>query len=250
MKIALCMSGGLRCYKDTYNHFKKFILNNLDCDLFFYGTENKEGAKQNFIDFTTLHSPKKCVINTIEYYNDLIYKKFDINNLQLQKGAPAHRLKNMIPMFYNIRQCYLLKEQYEKETGITYDTVVRLRPDVFFIRNITTEEFEKASSGILVIPDAWNFGGITDLFAMSNSITMNTYSKIYESLQECFLNGVFHAETITKYNLDKYNIKIDMVSRHHENEYPESLDLSNPNSLVWDRTKGYERNLKYSFDKS
>lgn len=250
MKVALCMSGGLRCYKDTFNHLKKFVLDKLDYDLFFYGTENKEGADQNLIDFATLYSPKKCIVNTVDSYDVLLHEIFKINDLQLRAGGFASKLKNMIPMFFNIMQCNYLKNEYEQQTGIKYDVVIRLRPDVFFIREFNEEELISAKKGLLVIPDPWNFcGGITDIFAMSNSPVMNLYSKIFESLKECYYKNIFHPETITKYHIDKNSLPIHIVTRHHEMEYPESLDLNNPDSLFWDRSKGQERNLKYSFDK-
>ncbi len=54
MKVAVCMSGGLRCFKETFPFTEKFILSQYDCDLFFYGVENYEGQKQNYKDFLEL----------------------------------------------------------------------------------------------------------------------------------------------------------------------------------------------------
>lgn len=249
MRVALCMSGGLRCFKDTAGHFKKFVQSRLDCDLFMYGAENKDGAASNITDFKSLYNPVVCQINSIESYNTLLYSTFNVNELQPKAGDI--RLKNMIPMFYNIWQCNQLRKQYELDHHIKYDVIVRLRPDAFFMREINSEELQQAINGDLLIPDPWNFcGGITDIFAIANPNVMDIYSDIFNSLSECFANNLFHPESITRYHLEKNKVPIKIVTRHHEMEYPESLDLNDPSSLIWDRSKGRERNLKYSFDKN
>ena len=63
MKIALCLSGGLRNFKDTHYSFKNFILDKYDTDVFFYGLENKEGVDVNKKDLLDLYNPKNYQIN-------------------------------------------------------------------------------------------------------------------------------------------------------------------------------------------
>lgn len=209
MKIALCISGGLRNFKDTFYSFDEMLLKKHDVDIFFYGVENKEKYEQNIIDITTLYNPKKYVINTLSYYDSIPCKHLS--------ATPYYA-------FYNILQCNALKTQYEKEHNFIYDAVIRCRTDYFWFRPITTEEIELSQQYVLT-PAEWSFKGVNsfavcDMFALGSSALMDRYSEIFINIDDYCKEISFHPESIVGYHILKKNIPHKEISRHVIYEYP------------------------------
>jgi hypothetical protein len=210
MKIALCISGGLRNFKDTYYSFQHFLLSQHDVDVFFYGLENKEGEEKNKNDLISLYSPKKFVINTNNFYQSIPCK---------------YQLSSVFYSFYNIYMCNNLKSEYENEKNFKYDLVIRSRSDYFWFRSFNNEEINLSKKNIL-IPWNWSFKGVreyarSDVFAIGNSDLMNKYSEIYENIDEYTKAvGMFHPESICGYHLKINNIPNIENERCVVFEYP------------------------------
>ena len=191
MKIALCMSGGLRNFKDTHYSFERYLLSVHDVDVFFYGLENKEGQETNGKDLDRLYSPKTKVVNTQEHYNDI--------------PCPYHP-SSIFYAFYNLYMCNELKKNYENENGFKYDLVIRSRTDYFWFRYITEQELEMGK-GSIIIPAGWAFKSVNpyaraDVFAFGSSELMDRYLSMFNRIDE-YVNkiGMFHPESICGYHL-------------------------------------------------
>lgn len=191
MKIALCMSGGLRNFKDTHYSFEKYLLSAHDVDVFFYGLENKEGEETNNKDLDILYNPKMKVVNTKEYYNSI---------------PCLYHPPSVFYAFYNIYMCNELKRKYESKNQFKYDLVIRSRTDYFWFRYITEKEFEFSKSNIM-IPVDWAFKSVNpyaraDVFAFGSSQLMDRYSSMFNRLDEYTKKiGMFHPESICGYHL-------------------------------------------------
>lgn len=210
MKIALCISGGLRNFKDTHYSFDHFLLSHHDVDVFFYGTENKEGVEKNTSDLISLYNPKKFVVNSNAFYESIPCR---------------HHPQSVFYAFYNIQACNQLKCQYEMEHGFKYDAVIRSRTDYFWFRSLTEEELILCRNSIL-IPWNWAFKSVreyarSDVFAVGSSDLMDKYSSMYERLEE-YTNviGKFHPESICGYHLKTNNIPNIENERCVVFEYP------------------------------
>jgi len=232
MKVAICMSGGLRCFKETYQFTDKFIFSKLDYDLYFYGTENKEGKEQNLNDFTNLYNPKSVIINDTEFYTDII-NSFDIN---------WDKKQNLIPMFFNIYMCNELR----KNSNVHYDIVIRCRPDCFFKQSIPEQDFINAATNTLLVPGCWSFGGVSDLFAIANSNVYNSYASTYLNLKEYFDANIIHPEIITHKQCEKHNLSVQSIEKYMEFEFPDIVDSTIENITF---NNAGQRNFKYSYDK-
>lgn len=210
LKIALCLSGGLRNFKDTQYSFEFFLLNHHDVDVFFYGLENKEGKEKNKEDLLKLYNPKKFVINDEKEYEKL--------------SASFNTTKPFFA-FYNIKKCNELKIEYEKNYNFEYDLVIRARTDYFWFRSLTEQELSLAKDNIL-IPQDWAFKGVknfarSDVFAVGNSTLMNVYSSIYDSIEKYVKEiGFFHPESICGYHILINNIPNIENDRCVVFEYP------------------------------
>lgn len=173
MKVALCLSGGLRNFKDTHYSFKHFLLDKYDVDVFFYGLENREGVEKNKEDLIELYKPKKFQINTTDFYDEIHCK---------------YNIPSSFYGFYNVLKCNDLKSDYELENGFKYDIVIRSRTDYFWFRDLTDEEIVISKEKI-VIPDEWSFKSVNyfarfDGFAIGSSSLMDQYCSLFDRIDE------------------------------------------------------------------
>lgn len=196
MRIALCLSGGLRNFKDTFYSFEHYLLSFHKVDVFFYGLANKEGLETNLIDLKNLYNPITSVINTKKYYDNIF--------------CPYNQ-SNAFYAFYNVYKCNELKKEYEIKNNFKYDLVIRSRTDYFWFRTINNDEFELAKTNVL-IPEDWAFKTVnsyakSDVFAFGNSELMDKYSSIFNNLKEYVeAIGMFHSESLCGYHLMIKNI--------------------------------------------
>ena len=209
MKIALCLSGGLRNFKDTHYSFKNFILDKYDTDVFFYGLENKKGVDTNEKDLLDLYNPKKYQINTTEFYNNINCK---------------YNIPSSFYGFYNVLKCNELKSQYEKENGFKYDIVIRSRTDYFWFRYLTDEEINLSKDNI-IIPEEWAFKDVNyfarfDGFAIGSSKLIDEYSDLFNRIDEYCNSISFHPESLCGYHLMINNIPNIENKRSVIFEYP------------------------------
>jgi hypothetical protein len=210
MKIALCLSGGLRNFKDTHYSFDQYLLSAHNVDVFFYGLENKEGQETNNADLDRLYSPKTKVVNTQQAYDAI--------------PCPYHQ-PSVFYAFYNILMCNELKKKYENDNGFKYDLVIRSRTDYFWFRYITEQELELAKGNIM-IPADWAFKSVNayaraDVFAFGSSKLMDEYSAMFNRLNEYTQKiGMFHPESICGYHLMVNNIPNIENERCLVFEYP------------------------------
>ena len=194
MKIAICISGLLRNYKETFNYFNNFIIKDLKPDIFLF----TDKYDKKCLD---LYKPKdfgiqKGIID--DNYNFL-------NTHQSTIGI------NMVNNFYKISEVFKLKSKYELKNNFNYDLVIRCRFDSFF-----TEKINILNIGIndIIIPnlDFYVNGiskyAINDNFGIGSSSVMNIYSSIYDKLNLYKNDIIFHPETIIGYNLYINNINI------------------------------------------
>lgn len=231
MKIALCLSGFARNFEYTYPYLKKFILDPLNPDIFFYGySQNAKNIyKENILD---TYQPKKNVIrewtSSIEDEIWDAYGTREIGQTQLHTS-----IINIMSMFYNIYKSNELKTMYEEEHNFQYDLVIRARTDLFFCRPINEAELLQAQVPMTVlIPQEWDFRGITgygvsDHFAIGTSHAINLYSNTFNRLAEYNLEHkfLFHPESMNGYNLHVENVnRIGLEVPHYWFELEHFID--------------------------
>jgi len=138
MKIAICLHGlsdGLGwkddnhdCLQEQYQNLKEQLVSKYDVD-FFVHTWNE--SKRELIQ--KILQPKKMIIETI---NDSVKKKVlhigkQINSNQKILDNYNNKLYYSIyckySRFYSEYQSDILRQEYEKEHGFTYDLVLHLR---------------------------------------------------------------------------------------------------------------------------
>jgi len=199
MKIAVCISGGIKYPHLSLESIKKIIPNEY-IKIFIHtwkvkdktsylntvcGVEHKEKEKTIETDISYLQNFnfEKLLIENYDEYS----KKFTqiYNNAKFLYDEDPWKRTDIGPisMFYSIYKANELKKEYEKNNNIIFDWVIRMRFDSEFrkqcldVRNLT---------GILNIPEGedWNDPdiGINDQFAVGKSHIIDLYSSVYKNL--------------------------------------------------------------------
>lgn len=193
MKVAVVLTGHLRCWRDVLPNFKERILNRYDADVFIH-TWNEEGwwipgDKQNekgYFEETPLinkdeiieaYQPKGLVIEDWNNYNDLFeYRGGAFENY-------AHRPKNIISMFHKLNRGVVMMEDYVSQTGEFYDLVIRMRPDMILHQDFP--EFDNRKFYTLAHRN--HLGqGTGDMIQVGNMFNMIMFSKA-----SCYLGHIY-----------------------------------------------------------
>ena len=214
MKIAICISGQLRNYRETFTYFKSFIMDDLSPDIFIY-TDRYD------VEIERLYKPKYFEFNTNVINNNLGYKNIhtSTNNISL------------LNQFHKISECNKLKCKYEEENNFKYDLVIRCRFDAFFVRKFNKEELSLDNDEIIV-PWGWDFKCVsehaeTDIFALGKSETMDKYSSVFDNLDKYKNDIIFHPESIMGYNLFMNNVRVKTYPINFQFHYPEIDETGN-----------------------
>ena len=218
MRVALCLSGFPRTMEYTYPYLKKYIIDELNPDIFFFGYEDEHSNKEKI---QTLYKTSARVAReyTPEVEEEIweAYGTREIKNTQIST-API----NILSQWYNIFKCNELKSKHESKNNFIYDIVIRARTDYYFFRKLEEQELALATPATNVCtPDVWDFKSvnkhaITDFFAFGNSKSMDTYSNLFNRAAEYNLkhNFIFHPESMMGYNLHIEQIERRVVSNN------------------------------------
>ena len=216
MKIAVCLSGMLRNFENTFPRFKKFIIDEYQPDIFFSGYPNSSGIKYCENKLTELYHPKKICI---QEYTDQLRKKI-CDNEQKYSARPETKINNFLSQLYNIKTCDNLRQQYEQENKFKYDIVIRSRIDVFYFKRFELKELQMANFGYVLIPTEWDFKSVdimavSDSFAMTNSNNMTKYSSLYGMFDQYYNSGVpLHPETMFGTHIARQGLTRIEISGH------------------------------------
>lgn len=216
MKVALCISGLMRTYKDTAKSVIRHICQMYDTDIF-VSTWNILGKSVSKFS----REPVDDIVNNIgiyKSYSDFArkiviedYLEFKMNNnhnWQKEKYEWTRannlegicRVEHLFAMCYKIKHCNAIKNEYAAAHQVHYDCVIRCRADMLFNRTIKISEI---SPNTVYTPSILTWDRVNDQFAYGDTPSMDVYSSIYDHL--------------TGYDqIDSMNITApEMVLQHH-----------------------------------
>lgn len=179
MKIAICISGQPRNFKQSYISLKKYFLDKYNCDVYFHtwktptfestnfggGNHQYSLTEQDYRDLIDLYQPKNYILEQPIVFDASGYK------------CPIWRqpLNNTLSMFYSIYESFQLIEG-------EYDYVIRTRFDIDYSK--FSLEFPKEG---LILPE-WNTDirvkqrGFYDVFALGTQHSIKTYSEVFSNV--------------------------------------------------------------------
>jgi hypothetical protein len=223
MKIAVCVSGGVRYTHLGLKSIQKIVPNEY-VKIFIHTWKVKD--VNSFLNTVSglQHKEQDKVIETnlslLEEYNyekllienyDKCQKKFQ-NLLDSLKFIPSIDTEDTEPrtdvgpisMHYSIYKANELKKEYEKENNIKFDWVIRMRTDSDFRYeqlDLNTLNHE------LNIPSGedWGDNSINDQFAIGTSHAMDLYSSLYNNFHYT-QSTKFYPERILALHLKNVNL--------------------------------------------
>lgn len=206
LKAAVCLSGFLRSFEQTFESLFVNLTDQFDCD-FFIHTWDTVGTFERHFDFKVASINVKSIetkIRNIYSPKDLVIeprKQFHINELARYK-AFGRDANGLLSMYYKILECNKLKSNYENQNKFKYDIVFRYRPDMLIQSKIIIDPDLNLEN--LYIPAYGDFGGMNDQFAFSNSKNMDIYCSLFDRINDYLNDGqILNPEYLLKYHIEK-----------------------------------------------
>lgn len=211
MNIAVCFAGHLRNFDNEtiYNSIQENLLKPLKLlgkvDIFF-STWDKLNTQQCFSVYNgvsndlvdkpidigqlcKLYNPVAIDIENFEQCYEFLSAKHYIGFNIDRPTQNYYGMLSLIPQAYKVYRANLLRLNHQKSLGITYDLIIRYRPDWLVNKRGDFSHLEKDT---LYIPGGYvdHVRLVEDYFACGNSKNMTFYSSLYLNLKEMFTLGV------------------------------------------------------------
>jgi hypothetical protein len=204
-KLAICISGQYRSFDDCHKSIiKTFITSNPNVNVKLFIIFSKENGKYISIPKEIYNYCGKIKIEEDAKLPDLSYQinKFESSDYILNRESGA------ISSYYQllqIKESYSLMLEYEKEHDITFDYVMRVRPDISY-----ESDFEwDLKDDLITILRGSDWNGYNDRFAAGPKELMSKYMNRFDFwISEKDENTSTHNETNLKLWLDLNNINI------------------------------------------
>jgi hypothetical protein len=211
-KIALCISGVPRYYReniDTFNRLKKEFK---DIDVFahLWYDVDKDFNINNFIE---LYQPKSIMVEKYDEIKDIFQHIRDYNIKQMNIILPV------LSMYYSIYKSNELKRLFMRANKERYKYSIRYRTDVRIINLDYNELKDKLESYSIIIPMTNTDRTIvSDFFAVGESSKMDIYSGVWNELKMIIENSnkdyndmaeYFLNEQLNNYDINYYKQKCD-----------------------------------------
>lgn len=232
IKVAVVISGHLRTFERTYKSFVKQILDDDSsiADVFVHTWDKLDGAKgfdgassppvvmteTKLTAISNILKPKKMVIDTDAVKGEIqeYIAKVKLTDAEKQCFYGGHLL-DYCSMLYSMKSAWSLVEQTQIETGIQYDMVIRLRPDIIFIEKLK-QSIIPLNNGICNTPNMAQYfsNGMNDQLAFGTPTVMRAYMSMYDNIINYVCGRVckpMHPETLLRYHLAKNNIAINNI---------------------------------------
>jgi hypothetical protein len=224
MKVALCISGLSRTYKESYSTLSEFIINKVKPDIFI-----STWSDSNNSEFYKLYNP---LAFESEVYHETNFNCFANYNHYVQKFNFFP--KNLLPMYYKIYKANLLKLAHENFTKEKYDIVIRTRSDLLYKNEIDIKEIDECLKNKKTIfcrkdtehdPTYSNIDWCWDQFAFGSSFAMDIYSDTVNKLDGCLYTIL---EKFNKGQL-KHHSPLTPEFMFRENMYNNDINITQSN---------------------
>jgi 2-polyprenyl-3-methyl-5-hydroxy-6-metoxy-1,4-benzoquinol methylase len=242
LKAALLICSHLRTFDQNYKSLVDNILSRMDVDIFI-STFDTLGMSYRWTDgdlykiktenikdqIISLYNPKKLVIEKP--------KEFTLTPLMKQRILEHRDVNGIISMFYKVEHCNSLRKEYEAETGVKYDVVIKFRTDIFVEEPIPISQAYDLNK--LYLPAEGNYGGINDQIAWGSPEIMDKYASLYSNLEGLLKAGsYFNPEKLMQSNVERLKIPVNRV--HFKYLIKRKVGLIQNNGLL-ERALGFTR---------
>lgn len=224
MKIALCLSGQARSFRQGYEYYKHNLLNHCDVDVYIHTWKFTE---QN--DLVALYKPKACEFETPPLGD---FDNKYTNTPNRQKHPPRFTYRMLYSMYHS---SLLLQGKY--------DWVIKSRTDYALNVKIPFEQLDNTKLYIpncRMVPER-DFGN--DQFAFGSQETMMKYMSTHINGDKYYFEGAqFIGENMMQANLREHGlIGENLVYVDMNNPFPPGLHNGSWHSLIRDDYESWKK---------
>jgi hypothetical protein len=207
--VAVCISGQFRSFdKCLPSIFSNLILTNSKYELKFFTSFAKEEDKPINIPTEFFKISSVIKIEEDSVLPDLSYQKlkYKYQEFQLDSENDTKLIYYQLKQFQSV---FNLVKEYEKDNNMTFDYVMRLRPDLEFKSIFNWNLFE----GSIITPSEDHFRGYNDRFAVGPRNLMEVYMNRlgYWMSENDDINFTTQNEVNLKHHLDNHNILVNKI---------------------------------------
>ncbi len=160
-RTAVCLTGSCRMLDQTAANIAQQLLSRIGShDLFVYVPDDGHGHKVRQLAPAALRVVPDHPIDP----GDLVHGK----NCLIKSGVQAY-----LQQLNGLKMVNRLRHDYGRTHRITYDCVIRCRPDVWFLEPLP--DIRTLDLNYLHVPDFHCFDGLNDRFAVGNPDDMDVY---------------------------------------------------------------------------
>jgi hypothetical protein len=207
--VAVCISGQFRSFdKCLSSIFKNLILTNSNYELKFFTSFAKEENKPITIPTEFFKISSVIKIEEDSVLPDLSYQKskYKYQEFQLDSENDTKLIYYQLKQFQSV---FNMVKEYEKDNNMTFDYVMRLRPDLEFKSIFNWDLFEDS----IITPSEDHFRGYNDRFAVGPRNLMEVYMNrlSYWMSENDDINFTTQNEVNLKHHLDNHNILVNKI---------------------------------------
>lgn len=148
-KIAVCLYGHLRTYKECAPFLKHNLLSYYDCDLFMHTWSKFDHSTPTWHDYkkVTGDVTEEEIIKTYGEFKNIIIEEQIVENLgvtpNLCEQESTFSIFGVKSAFYSRYKACEITQKYAEKNNITYDYIFFIRPDIWLKTPFLLEEFVK-----------------------------------------------------------------------------------------------------------
>jgi len=207
--VAVCISGQFRSFdKCLPSIFSNLILTNSKYELKFFTSFAKEENKPINIPTEFFKISSVIKIEEDSVLPDLTYQKskYKYQDFQLDSENDPKLIYYQLKQFQSV---FNMVKEYEKNNNMTFDYVMRLRPDLEFKSIFNWELLEDS----IITPSEDHFRGYNDRFAVGPRNLMEVYMNRldYWMSENDDINFTTQNEVNLKHHLDNHNILVNKI---------------------------------------
>lgn len=243
MKIAICFSGAIRDFNTCIPSIQKYLLNNLNADIFLhlwkFSNDNSLNINFKWRDSNIDNIAEKNIINILKPKSYII----DSYNLEWESkitsvistdkfidGKSKQYSYNCCGMYYKIFQSYLLAKKYSIYNNVNYDLIIRARLDFIWENPIYLEDFINLNDdNIFLVKDRYatmSKLNTNDKFFAGTPLVMNYMSSIYLYLNKYQKQNIqIEGQTILENHIKNKNLNVIWLG--DKNTYYKCMDRHN-----------------------
>jgi uridine kinase len=200
MKLCLLIAGYLRSIENNIENIKSKIIQDYEADIYLHITKNEDkedkyyNNKHDIQKIINLLNPKLIIIE-----NNIKFKEY----------------RNIYNIYYKHYKLNKEREKIEKIENITYDVIIKIRPDLYIEDCLNFNNLEN----FVYLPEDTksdskkinNKPELCDILAYGNPLMMEKYLNIYNFITDEIIELYKNTENILYNYLNNRNIKYKKI---------------------------------------